>query len=108
MSFIQLKESPIKTLFPGFKGRLIHSESLTLGYWDIEKGSILPEHSHFHEQITHVLSGKLELTINGETQIVEPGIVAVIPSNIKHSAIALTDCVALDVFTPVREDYKLL
>jgi quercetin dioxygenase-like cupin family protein len=108
MTFLKLNNLPTNSLFSGFTGKLIHTENLTLGYWQIAKGSVLPEHSHIHEQVTHVLSGKLELTISGETQIVESGIVAVIPSNAKHSAIAITDCMALDVFTPVREDYKLL
>lgn len=108
MPFIDLNSENVKTLFPGFEGRFVHSENLTIAYWNIKKDSILPAHSHIHEQITHILSGKLELKVADETQIVEPGIVAVIPSNIVHSAIALTDCVALDVFTPVREDYRLL
>jgi quercetin dioxygenase-like cupin family protein len=108
MPFVKLENLPVKTLLPGFSGRLIHTEQLTLGYWNITKGSILPEHSHVHEQVTHVLSGQLELTIAGETKLLEPGTVAVIPSFAKHSAIAITDCVVTDVFTPVREDYKLL
>ena len=108
MAYINLEDNPTKTLLPGFEGKLIHTESLTLGYWSIKKGSILPEHSHFHEQVTHVLSGKLEMTINGETKIVDSSIVALIPPNAKHSAVAITDCEVLDVFTPVREDYKLL
>ncbi len=107
MAFIDLKKSKVITLFPGFSGRFIHTDSMTVAYWDIKKGSILPAHSHIHEQITHVLSGKLEMVIDGKTQIVEPGIVGVIPSNIVHQGTALTDCVALDVFTPVREDYKV-
>jgi quercetin dioxygenase-like cupin family protein len=108
MPFIELNSEKTKTLFPGFEGNFVHSENLTIAYWNIKKDSILPAHSHLHEQITHILSGKLELQIGNETKIVEPGIVAVIPPNIVHSGIAITDCMALDVFTPVREDYKLL
>ncbi len=108
MPFIDLLSENIKTLFPGFEGRFVHAENLTIAYWDIKKGSVLPPHSHIHEQITHILSGKLELKIGQEIKVIEPGIVAVIPSNVVHSGIAITDCVALDVFTPVREDYKLL
>jgi quercetin dioxygenase-like cupin family protein len=108
MSFVNLTDLPLKTLLPGISGNLIHTEGLTLGYWNIEKGAILPAHSHIHEQVTHVLSGQLEMTVNGEVSIIEVGKVALIPSNIVHSAIALTDCFALDVFSPVREDYKAL
>jgi quercetin dioxygenase-like cupin family protein len=58
------------------------------------------------DQITHVLEGKLELTVGGETQVAEAGKIVVIPSNIKHSAIALSTCKVIDVFNPVREDYR--
>jgi quercetin dioxygenase-like cupin family protein len=108
MPFIQLKNLPVKELLPGFEGRMIHTENLTVAYFNIKAGSILPEHSHPHEQLTHVLQGQLEINIEGDIKIVEAGTVAVIPSNKKHSGRAITDCMALDVFQPVREDYKKL
>ena len=73
---------------------------------DIEKGAILPAHSHMHEQTTQVTEGKLEMTIDGVTQVLEPGTILLIPSNVVHSAVALTDCKVTDIFSPVREDYK--
>ncbi len=90
----------------GLKGRYFHTDSNTIGFVDIEKGAILPAHSHFHEQTTFVTEGKLEMTIDGVTQILEPGIITLIPSNIIHSARALTNCKVTDIFYPVREDYK--
>ncbi|MES2794539.1 MAG: cupin domain-containing protein [Bacteroidota bacterium] len=108
MSFFDLKDFPSKHLFPGFEGKIFHTDQITLSYWEIKAGSILPEHSHFHEQTTHVLSGELELIIENESKILSPGQFAIIPSNAKHSGIAHTDCVVLDTFTPVREDYKQL
>ena len=53
-----------------------------------------------------MLDGKLEMHIGDELVILEPGTVKVIPSNTPHSAVALTDCKLIDVFSPVREDYK--
>lgn len=61
--------------------------------------------AHLHEQISTTQQVKFQLTINGVTKILEEG-VAVIPSNTKHSGIALTDCKLLDIFYPVREDIK--
>ncbi|MFH4964948.1 cupin domain-containing protein [Gaetbulibacter sp. M235] len=90
----------------GLKGRYFHTDFMTIGFVDIKKGAILPAHSHFHEQTTQVTEGKLEMTINGVTQILEPGIITLIPSNVVHSARALTDCKVTDIFCPVREDYK--
>jgi quercetin dioxygenase-like cupin family protein len=59
-----------------------------------------------HEQTTQVTEGKLEMTIDGVTQILEPDMITLIPSNVIHSARALTDCKVTDIFFPVREDYK--
>ena len=78
----------------------------TIGLVNIEEGTILPEHSHIHEQITQVISGKLEMTIGGITKVLEADSITVIPSNAIHSANALTSCVVIDTFFPVREDYK--
>ncbi|WP_223551220.1 cupin domain-containing protein [Aestuariivivens sp. NBU2969] len=95
-----------KVLIKGIKVKYIHTENNSIGFITIEKGSVLPPHSHFHEQITQVISGKLEMTINGITQVLEPDSITVIPSNTIHSANALTNCVVIDTFFPVREDYK--
>lgn len=106
MPFIQLKDIPSKELLPGFTGRMIHTNNMTLAWWDIKKGSILPEHHHEHEQVAaQVISGELELTLEGETRVMKAGDIAVIPSNAVHSGRAITDCQVLDVFSPVREDY---
>ena len=108
MPFTDFTQLPLKEIAPGFEARFIHTENLTMAFVTIEKGSILPEHFHFNEQITHVVEGQLEFTLNGETQILENGKVVIIPSNMPHSAIALSDCNVIDVFYPVREDYKAL
>ena len=84
----------------------MHTENVTLVFWEARAGSTFPEHAHPHEQISTIQKGKFQLTINGETQILEEGVAAVIPSNTRHSGIALTDCKLIDVFYPVREDYK--
>ncbi|MFV5693500.1 cupin domain-containing protein [Flavobacterium sp. LT1R49] len=91
----------------GFKARFVHTENLTLGYWDVEEGAILPMHAHFHEQVTQVLEGKFELTIGEDTKIYEKGQLAVIPPNMVHGGKALTKCKIFDIFCPVREDYQI-
>jgi quercetin dioxygenase-like cupin family protein len=57
--------------------------------------------------MVNVISGKLQLTIGNETRVLEPGTVGVIPENVPHTATAVTDCKVIDVFYPVREDYKV-
>ncbi len=106
--FQKLAEIPIQELMPGFKGKLMHMETMTIAYWEIDKGSVLPEHHHPHEQTANVISGELELTVGGETRVLTFGEVATIPGDVPHSGKALTDCVVIDVFSPVREDYRLV
>lgn len=104
--FQEISNIEPKEIIPGFLARFVHTENNTIGFVEITSGSVLPEHSHVHTQTTQVTEGKLELTVDGETRVYEPGMIAIIPSNTLHSAKALTDCKVTDVFFPVREDYK--
>jgi len=106
MPYYEIENLEKKEVFPGFKGRFIHSEQVTIAHWDIDADAALPEHSHPHEQIALVNQGTFELTIDGETKVLEAGQVAVIPSQAVHSGKAITDCQITDVFQPVREDYQ--
>ncbi len=97
-----------KEIAPGYASKFIHTENNTLNFIDVKAGSAVPLHQHIHEQMAFVLEGKFELTVDGEARVLEPGLFAVIPPNIIHGGIAVTDCKLLDVFSPVREDFKLL
>jgi quercetin dioxygenase-like cupin family protein len=101
--FNQLKA---KELFPGINAKIAHSDKMTIMHVSIDKGAALPEHHHPQEQWTNIISGKLEMTINGKTTILEPGMVVELPSNMPHSARALTDCEVIDVFNPPRNDLR--
>jgi quercetin dioxygenase-like cupin family protein len=107
MSFITLSEIAAKEIVPGFRGRFIHSQSMTVAYWDIQAGHSIPLHQHVHEQIVNVIHGKLELTIDKETRILQAGMSAIIPSQVPHTAKGITDCFVIDMFHPVREDYRV-
>jgi quercetin dioxygenase-like cupin family protein len=106
MAFI--KEVPAKELIAGFTGHYVHGKDLTLGYIEIKAGNELPQHSHLHEQITYIIEGQLDMVIGGKDVSLTAGSYYVIPSNVSHGAFAATDCKVIDVFNPVREDYRTL
>jgi len=108
MSFINFEEVKEAEIWEGITARFFHSDNLSFGKVKINNGAILPEHSHHHEQFTKVLEGRLEFKIGNETKVLESGMVAHIPPNVLHSAIALTECLVFDCFNPVREDFKSL
>mgnify|MGYP003565000297 CR=1 FL=1 len=101
-----LNEMDSREIVPGFHARMVHSEHMTFSVWDVEAGAELPEHAHPHEQISTVLAGTFEFDVGGTSKTLQPGMVVVIPSNIPHSGKALTSCKMLDVFHPVREEYR--
>ena len=106
MPFINLNTIPEKELLPGLHVRFLHTNNMTLAYWNIEKGASMPEHNHPHEQVVNLIEGKFELSVAGEQYIITPGEVFVLPSNLPHGGKALTNCRIIDVFHPVREDYR--
>jgi len=91
---------------PGFFGKFVHMEGFTMAYWEVKEGAVLPEHSHINEQSSQVIEGKFELTIDGKTEVYEPGQVATVPANTVHSGRALTDCKMTDIFCPARPEYS--
>ena len=106
MSVRELSEiEPVEPM-PGFQGRMVHTDRMTLAYWEIGAGAELPEHSHPHEQAVNVLEGRFEILIEGRSEVGGSGRVIVIPGGVPHAGRALTDCRILDVFVPAREDYR--
>ena len=106
MPFHEVLDLEAREQFPGFHGRFIHTERVTVAYWEIDAGVNLPEHSHEHEQISHLLEGEFEMTIDGTTHTLTAGSVAVVPTTAVHSGRALTKCRFIDVFQPARDDYR--
>lgn len=106
MSFINISEIQAKEIAPGFFGKFLHSPTMSIAYWEAKQGAEIPIHQHVHEMIVNVIEGELELTVGEETRVLRFGEVAFIPGLVPHKAKALTDCKIIDVFHPVREDYR--
>lgn len=93
-------------LIPGAEVGFVHTENMTVAYWDFEADVPVPEHSHAHEQVTNVIEGIFELTVDGETKRLRAGSLALIAPDAVHSGRSITECRIIDVFFPVREDYR--
>ncbi len=76
---------------------------MTFSYYDIMAGSDVHQHHHPQEEVWHIVSGQLEVTLDGEVRVLGPGEVAVVPSDVEHSARAVTDCRAIVVDHPTRD-----
>jgi quercetin dioxygenase-like cupin family protein len=88
--------------------RLITGDRMMLAHVYIQKGSIVPRHSHENEQITYILEGGLRFWIGAdESQVIEvhAGEVLHIPSQVPHKAEALEDTLDVDIFSPPRQDW---
>jgi len=106
MTLFDLNTTPRTELVPGYHVILVHSDHMTVANWEIDQDAALPEHSHPHEQILNLISGEFELSVEGITHHLTAGQVFVIPGGVSHGGKALTPCQIIDVFYPVREDYR--
>ena len=87
------------------KKTLVYGDRTLMAEFRLEHGADLPRHSHPHEQTGYLVSGEIELSIGDETHQVKPGDSWCIARGVEHKATVLEDSVAIEVFSPVREDY---
>jgi quercetin dioxygenase-like cupin family protein len=107
MIFPDLESRAFKQLVEGIKARTFWGEKIMLALVDLEPNAILPLHQHPHEQAGVVLAGEMTLTVGAESKLVRPGDLYLIPGDTPHSAIVgPLPTRVLDIFSPVREEYK--
>ncbi|HXG09048.1 MAG TPA: cupin domain-containing protein [Gemmataceae bacterium] len=95
------------TIFPGVTIATCAADKMMLALARLEPHAVVEEHSHPHEQVGMVVEGRAIFIIGGEEKILQPGDFYRIPGNVRHKVIALDQPVrALDIFCPVREDYR--
>ena len=93
------------TMVPGIRRRTVAAgEQMMQMLVILDAGSHLPEHQHPHEQITHMLRGRLRLTVAGVPHELVAGQSLCIPGGALHSADTLEDALVIDTFSPPRED----
>ena len=84
---------------------LVYGDKTLLSRFNMTKGALLPSHSHPHEQSGYLVSGRINLYIGGRCCKAGPGDSWCVKSGVEHRAEILEDSVAIEVFSPVREDY---
>lgn len=84
---------------------LVFGQQTLMTEFLLKKGSALPRHSHPHEQTGYLVKGRMRLSIGAEEYDARPGDSWCIPGDVEHGAEILEDSVAIEVFSPVREDY---
>jgi len=104
--FVDTNSLRVIERLPGWHGRYFNSPSMTFAHYDFVRGSSIHEHFHPEEEVYEVTEGELELTIDGVAQIVRPGLVGIVPGNVRHSVRALTDGKAIIVDYPQRRGFE--
>ena len=84
---------------------MVYGEKTLMARFKLERGCAIPDHNHPHEQTGLLLSGRMVFTVDGTDHEVMPGDSWCIGSDVSHSARAVEDSVAVEMFSPVREDY---
>ncbi|MDH4347024.1 MAG: cupin domain-containing protein [Thermoleophilia bacterium] len=93
-------------LVPGVTMRPLFGAGAMLNLLEFAPGARVADHTHPHEQLGYVLEGELTLEIDGVEHRLGAGDAYRIAGGTPHAAWSDGPCVVLDVFQPVREDYR--
>jgi quercetin dioxygenase-like cupin family protein len=105
MPLVDTSKLDVIERLPGWHGRYFHTTNMTFAHYDFVRGASIHEHIHPQEEVYEVVEGELEITIDGLAQTAKPGVVAIVPSNARHSVKARTDGRAIIVDYPARRDF---
>lgn len=104
--FYKRNESGYREMLPGIRMKtLVYGEKMLLAQFTLEAGSVLPKHAHPHEQTGYLLEGRIRFAVGDRTFEAGPGDAWSIPAGAPHGAEILERSLAVEVFSPVREDY---
>jgi quercetin dioxygenase-like cupin family protein len=105
MGFFKSDAFARKEVLSGITVGSVHLDDLMLTHFTFKAGAVVPEHSHSHQQITFLVRGEMEFTLEGETRLIRAGEGCAVPPNAKHGVRAMTEAEAIDCWHPIREDY---
>jgi quercetin dioxygenase-like cupin family protein len=92
-------------LSPKLARRVVHADNMTVAEIHLQKGATVSRHSHINEQVTMMIKGRIKFMYPDHEETLGAGQVLHTPPNVPHSVEALEDSIALDFFSPRREDW---
>jgi len=96
-----------RELAPGVTAKIASGEKVMLSLVTLAPGAVVSEHAHPHEQMGMLVSGAMELTVSGQARTLSGNAIYLVPGGVLHKAVAGPEgAVALDVFSPPREEYR--
>jgi quercetin dioxygenase-like cupin family protein len=105
--FVTPQDSPqVEQLPRVYRRTMGTTDEVMLCEFFLERGGSVPPHQHPHDQIGYVVYGRLELTVNEQTRLLNPGDSYAIPGGIVHSAKVEVDTLLVEVFSPPRDEYR--
>jgi quercetin dioxygenase-like cupin family protein len=106
MKHHKLNEIPEENVTDLFARKFFTGENITLAFLNMKKGCVVPLHHHDSEQFSYCISGALQFKIGDEELTLKPGEMVEIPSNVPHEAVVTEDFTGIDVFSPIRADWR--
>jgi quercetin dioxygenase-like cupin family protein len=105
--FVSFKRLASFPLAEGVTAKALFGQGAMLNLVDLEPGSIVALHSHPHEQLGLILRGSMTLNVEGTGHLLQEMDGYTLPGGVEHEGVAGPQgCLVLDVFRPVREDYR--
>lgn len=107
MYFVDDADTSKKSIAPGVDIKVVTGDKCQMSYVTLKPGSAVPMHDHPHEQMGIVLEGEFEFVIGNERRLVKKGDMYKIPGHVMHGIPEVkTGAIALDIFSPPREEYR--
>jgi len=104
--FYQKSENDYRQAIAGISYKtLVYGQKTSLSEFHLQKGSVMPNHSHPQEQTGYMVSGRLNFIIDGKKHETLPGNSWCIPADVQHGVEVLEDSIVIEIFSPVREEY---
>ena len=104
--FTKGADIPYTELGGGVRRKILsYDEKMMAVEVNYDKGAVGAMHTHPHTQISYVLEGKFEATIDGEVRIIAKGDTYITKPNAPHGVVCLEAGALIDIFTPMREDF---